>query len=88
MEKDKQEFVPMQKKHANILYKAEPGRWAGLHVTAAGDYLISVWKLQSVWQRVLSLFTGELSLILLGGAQPPCCIVRGDSAERLGVGVK
>lgn len=80
--KDVQEFVPVSKTHTNRKYTASG--CGDLPVTYADNRLFSVWKMPSFWQRVRFLFNGEVTLILLGSSQPPCCIVRGDSVERLG----
>ena len=73
------EFKPVAKWHNTIKYVGT-GDIKPLPVTRFDDgTLNSVWALPSFWQRLRFLFSGEVTLRIMGYSQPPVVIVAGDA---------
>ena len=71
------EFVPVKKEHTNKLYDGVDCKQLPVTEHYAGNVktLNSVWRLNSVLQRLIFLFSGELTLGVMSRQQPPaaCC---------------
>ena len=86
---DRSEFRPVSKLHntANFNgFKTESpavnnGEVKALPVTQNSESIDSVWKLDSVWERVKFLFKGEVTLRVLGQRLPGVVVVNGDIYE-------
>lgn len=80
---DKYDFLPIEKGHQNMVFKAPPGAEGieDLKVTKFTWGNLSVWKMHSIWERVKFLFKGEISLKIMGQGLPPLSIHTGDWFE-------
>lgn len=78
-------FVPVEKSHKTHTYTGT-GDIKPLHVTKHVDEggcvtLNSVWYLYSLWERVKFLYTGQITLRVMGTHLPPMSVVAGDIFE-------
>lgn len=78
--KENTPLVPIKKWHSNVSFHAPEGmdNCSTLEVTRIGDQLISVWKIESFWERVKFVFSGEISLTIFSRSLPPVSLVVGD----------
>ncbi len=82
------ELIPVKKPHNNKVYKGyDPKNLVGvekiedLNLTDDGEAFNSVWRCNNIWERIKFLFFGELTLRVIGRAQPAVSIILGDVYE-------
>lgn len=74
------DLLPVKKDHCNYTYKAPSGmdNCSDLYVTKFEWGASSVWKLNSILERIKFLFTGEITLIVHGQGMSPVSLASGD----------
>lgn len=87
MEKtNKQEFTPQKRWHSDKVYVLDGCKDlpATSHHDPDGDVdtINSIWKMNSIAERIKFLFNGTITLRVWGKAQPPVCVVNGDIFEQ------
>ncbi len=83
------DLQPIAKPHSNMMLGGRPaepnekgvigGKVLGLPVTANEYRMVSVWKCSSFWWRVKFLFTGEVTLTVLGKSHPCVSLSVGET---------
>jgi len=85
------QLVPIKTKYTDtLLLGGQPGV-SDLHIKrvifqesisgqvhAPIEGIISVWKMKSIWHRILFLFSGEINFQCWGKTHPPICLIAGD----------
>lgn len=83
------DLTPIAKPHSNAMLGGRPaapneenvigGKVHGMPITRTDQRLISVWKCDSIWQRLQFLIHGEVTLTVLGSIQPAVCVSVNDT---------
>ncbi len=81
MKREKNELLPIKKWHTNMTYVADG--CGDLPVLKLKDQIISVWKQNSIWERIKFLFHGEITFSVFSNQQPPIALSSGDIIERV-----
>jgi len=71
------EFEPIKKWHSNGVLRGQ-GDVKALPVTFSQGNIYSIWKVNSFWQRIKFLLSGEVTLIVASKMHPPVGLVCGD----------
>lgn len=79
-------IVPASCNNKAIGYKTEGqpvigDRVQDLPLFSDGDSLYSVWEVQTLKQRLRILFSGKVTLRVLGQKQPPVVLIAGDETR-------
>lgn len=75
---------PVRKWHSNKKFLAGdiPGVEADLPVTRLDGTNYSIWRCESLRERIKILFSGEVTLGVMGSGQPPVSVAAGDSIRK------
>lgn len=75
-------LIQIRKSHNNTILQGDGKQIGNLSVTKSQDAIYSCWKCESIWQRIIFLFKGEITLSVLSSSQPPVCLIVGDYVDK------